>query len=88
MINSLEELEGKSVAVHRSGIMHDYLVRRTFAASWKLTDTPADAVRFLAAGTSTLRGGYCAGHVLISELKLTNVVPVVRNVAAIATATR
>jgi polar amino acid transport system substrate-binding protein len=30
-VNTLAELEGKSVAVHRSGIMHDYLVRTHFS---------------------------------------------------------
>jgi len=51
-INSMAELAGKSVAVHRSGIMHDYLVKIGFDGRLILTDTPADAMRQLAAGTT------------------------------------
>jgi polar amino acid transport system substrate-binding protein len=83
MINSLEELEGKSVAVHRSGIMHDYLVQNGFSGRLELTDTPADAIRFLAAGKVDFAVvAIVPGMYLIRELKLTSVVPVVRNVAA------
>jgi polar amino acid transport system substrate-binding protein len=83
MINSLEELEGKSVAVHRSGIMHDYLVQNGFRGRLELTDTPADAIRFLAAGKVDFAVvAIVPGMYLIRELKLTSVVPVVRNVAA------
>ena len=82
MVNSLEELEGKSVAVHRSGVMHDYLVRNGFSGRLELTDTPADAMRFLAAGKVDFAVvAIVPGMYLIRELKLTNVVPVVRNVA-------
>jgi polar amino acid transport system substrate-binding protein len=82
MVNSLEELEGKPVAVHRSGIMHDYLVRNGFRGRLELTDTPADAIRFLAAGKVDFAVvAIVPGMYLIRELKLTNVVPVVRNVA-------
>jgi polar amino acid transport system substrate-binding protein len=83
MINSLEELEGKSVAVHRSGIMHDYLVRNVFRGRLETTVTPADAIRFLAAGKVDFAVvAIVPGMYLIRELKLINVVPVVRNVAA------
>jgi polar amino acid transport system substrate-binding protein len=82
MVNSLEELDGKSVAVHRSGIMHDYLVQSGFRGRLELTDTPADAIRFLAAGkTDFAVVAIVPGMYLIRELKLTNVLPVVRNVA-------
>jgi polar amino acid transport system substrate-binding protein len=83
VISSLEELEGRAVAVHRSGIMHDHLVRSGFRGRLELTDTPADAIRFLAAGkTDFAVVAIVPGMYLIRELKLTNVVPVVRNVAA------
>jgi len=81
-VNSLAELEGQAVAVHRSGIMHDYLVRSGFKGRLVLTDTPADAMRQLAAGkTDFAIVAIVPGMYLIRELKLTNLVPVVRNVA-------
>ena len=81
-VNSLAELEGRSVAVHRSGIMHDYLVRTRFSGRLILTDTPADALRQLAAGkTDYAIVAIVPGMYIIRELKLTNLMPVVRNVA-------
>ena len=81
-INSLEELAGKTVAVHRSGIMHDYLVRQGLGDRLTLTDTPADALRQLAAGkTDHAVVAIVPGMYIIRELKLTNLLPVVRNVA-------
>lgn len=81
-INSLEELEGKSVAVHRSGIMHDYLVNKKFSGRLTLTETPADALRQLAAGkTDYAIVAIVPGMYIIRELKLTNLIPAVRNVA-------
>jgi polar amino acid transport system substrate-binding protein len=81
-VNSLAELEGRSVAVHRSGIMHDYLVRTDFKGRLVLTETPADALRQLAAGkTDFAVVAIVPGMYIIRELKLTNLLPVVRNVA-------
>ena len=81
-INSMAELEGKAVAVHRSGIMHDYLVKKGFSGKLVLTDTPADALRQLAAGkTDYAIVAIVPGMYIIRELKLTNLLPVVRNVA-------
>ncbi|MHB8121651.1 MAG: transporter substrate-binding domain-containing protein [Desulfuromonadaceae bacterium] len=81
-INSLEELEGKSVAVHRSGIMHDYLVSKKFSGRLTLTETPVDALRQLASGkTDYAIVAIVPGMYIIRELKLTNLIPVVRNVA-------
>lgn len=81
-VNSLAELAGRSVAVHRSGIMHDYLVRTGFSGTLSLTDTPADALRQLAAGrTDYAIVAIVPGMYIIRELKLTNLLPVVRNVA-------
>lgn len=81
-INSMAELEGKSVAVHRSGIMHDYLVKKGFRGRLVLTDTPADALRQLAAGkTDYAIVAIVPGMFIIRELKLTNLIPIVRNVA-------
>lgn len=82
-VSSLEELRGKKVIVFRDGIMHDSLVKLGFGHNLILTDTPADALRLLAAG----KYDYAAlaslpGMYLIRELHLTNLVPVARNVAA------
>ena len=64
-VNSLAELEGKSVAVHRSGIMHDYLVRSGFRGRLILTDTPADALRQLAAGSAEIGRASCRERVCV-----------------------
>jgi len=83
IVNSLEDLEGKQVAVHRAGVMHDYLVRKGFTGKLILTDTPADALRQLAAGKSDYAiVAIVPGMYIIRELKLTNLMPVVRNVAS------
>jgi polar amino acid transport system substrate-binding protein len=81
-INSFGELAGKSVAVHRGGIMHDTLARQGFTGQLHLTDTPADALRLVAAGkTDYAIVAIVPGMYIIRELKLSNVHPVVRNVA-------
>jgi len=81
-VNSLEELAGKSVAVHRKGIMHDYLLQSGFKGKLVLSDTPADALRMLAAGrTDYAIVAIVPGMYLIRELKLSNLLPMVRNVA-------
>jgi polar amino acid transport system substrate-binding protein len=80
--NSLDELAGRTVAVHRLGIMHDYLVKKGSKAHLELTDTPADAMRLVAAGkTDFAVVAIVPGMYLIRELKLTNLIPVMRNVA-------
>ncbi|HJV33802.1 transporter substrate-binding domain-containing protein [Geomonas sp.] len=81
-VSALAELADKKVAVHRAGIMHDYLVRTGFHGKLELTATPADALRLVAAG----RADYAVvaivpGMYLIRELKLSNLVPVARSVA-------
>ncbi|KAB0670598.1 transporter substrate-binding domain-containing protein [Oryzomonas sagensis] len=82
MINTFDEIEGKAVAVHRGGIMHDYLVKKGFSGKLILTATPADALRLLAAGkTDFAIVAIVPGMYIIRELKLTNLIPVVRNVA-------
>ena len=81
-VNSLAELEGRTVAVHRGGIMHDFLLQKGFSGRLTLTDTPADALRQLAAGkTDYAVVAIVPGMYIIRELKLTNLLPVVRNVA-------
>lgn len=81
-VSSLEDLEGKSVAVHHSGIMHDYLVQSGFRGALTLTDTPAEALRQVAAGNTDFAIVAIVPGIYISrELKLINLSPVVRNVA-------
>jgi polar amino acid transport system substrate-binding protein len=82
-VSSLDELRGHVVAVHHSGIMDETLTERGFGDSLLRTDTPADALRLLASGS----GEYAVvaavpGTYIIRELKLTNLVPVARNVAS------
>jgi len=82
-VNSLEELQGRTVAVHRAGIMHDFLKKQGFTGKLVLTDTPADALRQTAAGkTDFAIVAIVPGMYIIRELKLTNLIPVVRNVAS------
>ncbi|GFO69624.1 histidine kinase [Geomonas limicola] len=82
-VNSLEELQGKTVAVHRAGIMHDFLRKQGFTGKLVLTDTPADALRQTAAGkTDFAIVAIVPGMYIIRELKLSNLIPVVRNVAS------
>ncbi|OGU16426.1 MAG: histidine kinase [Geobacteraceae bacterium GWC2_53_11] len=81
-VGSLDDLAGRTVAVHRLGIMHDYLVKNGSQARLVLTDTPADAMRMVADGkTDFAVVAIVPGMYLIRELKLGNVLPVVRNVA-------
>lgn len=81
-VNTLDDLKGKTIAVHTSGIMNDYLVGRGFDGKLTLTPTPADALRQLAAGKIDYAiVAIVPGMYMIRELKLTNLVPVIRNVA-------
>lgn len=81
-VSSLDDLAERTVAVHRLGIMHDYLLKNESKARLVLTDTPADAMRMVAAGkTDFAVVAIVPGMYLIRELKLTNLIPVVRNVA-------
>jgi polar amino acid transport system substrate-binding protein len=62
--------------------MHDKLVREGFSGKLQLTQTPADALRLLAAGkTDFAIVAIVPGMYIIRELKLTNLYPAVRNVA-------
>jgi polar amino acid transport system substrate-binding protein len=82
-VDSLEELRGRKVALHRAGIMDDHLSRLGMGADLLRTDTPADALRLLASG----QGDYAVvavlpGTYITREFRLTNVRPVARGVAA------
>jgi polar amino acid transport system substrate-binding protein len=82
-VRALEDLDGHSVSVHHSGIMHDYLVKSGFRGPLTLTDTPAEALRQVAAGNTDFSiVAIVPGMYMVRELKLSNLNPVVRNVAA------
>ena len=83
-VNSLEELRGSSVTLHKGGIMHDTIRQMGFEHDLVFSDTPADALRLLASGkcdyavTAMLPGMY-----IIRENHLDNLVPVARTVATV-----
>ncbi|MBJ6726478.1 transporter substrate-binding domain-containing protein [Geomesophilobacter sediminis] len=83
VVTTLEELRGKKVVVFKGGIMHDSLVRLGLGPELVLAKSPADALRLLAAGGCEYAVvAALPGMSLISQLHLTNVVPVARSVAA------
>jgi len=83
VVNSLEELRGKKVLLHRNGIMHERLKRLGFEKDLVFTDTPAGALRLLASGEHDYAVvALLPGMYLIRENKLDNLVPVARNVAS------
>jgi signal transduction histidine kinase len=83
VVSSLEDLDRNSVAVHHSGIMHDYLIKTGFGGPLTLTDTPAEALRQVAAGNTDFAiVAIVPGMYIIRELKLSNLRTIVRNVAA------
>jgi polar amino acid transport system substrate-binding protein len=80
-VRSLDDLRGRRVIVFRGGIMDEVLTQR--GVSLVRTGTPADALRRLAAGEADcVAVALLPGIYLTRELRLTNVVPVARDVAA------
>lgn len=82
-VHSLEGLRGKKVILHRNGIMHERLRKLGFEKDLIFSETPAGTLRKLASG----EGDYALvallpGMYIIRENKLTNLVPVARNVAS------
>jgi polar amino acid transport system substrate-binding protein len=82
-VASLEDLRGHHVAVHEAGIMDEVLTGLGYGPKLLRTDTPADVLRRLSSG----QGEYAIvaivpGTYITRELRLTNVVPVARNVAS------
>jgi len=81
-VNSIEGLRGKEIVVFRDGIMHDYLSSLGFSKNLVMTDTPADALRLLASGKHDYAVlAMLPGMYIIREHKLSNLVPVVKNVS-------
>jgi polar amino acid transport system substrate-binding protein len=82
VVDDLAGLAGKEVIVFRGGIMDELLTAQGKGTRLTRTDTPADALRLLAAG----QGEYVAlallpGIHIIRENGLSNVEPVARRVA-------
>jgi polar amino acid transport system substrate-binding protein len=81
-VSSLEELRGHRTALHRAGIMDDQLTKLGLGADLVRTDTPADALRLLAAGNADYAVvAILPGTYIIRQFRLTNVHPVVMGVA-------
>lgn len=84
LVRSLQDLEGKSVAFHDRGFIHNYFSEIDLKVVPTLTNTPADALRAVASGKSdyavvaTLPASY-----LIKEMGLTNLTPVAKSVVAV-----
>jgi len=84
LMTALEGLEGKEVAFHNRGFIHDFIIEKGLHAKLVLTDTQASALRLVAAGkvdyavVASLPATY-----LIKEYQLTNVVPVARSIATV-----
>jgi polar amino acid transport system substrate-binding protein len=82
-VSSLNELKDKKVIVHRNGIMHERLKALGFDKDLVLTETPAEGLRLLASGKQDYAVvALLPGMYIIRENKLTNLVPVARNVAS------
>src|SRR5690349_2514640 len=82
-VSSLEDLAGKEVIVFRGGIMDEMVTRRGTARRIVRTGTPADALRLLSSGQHDYVAlALLPGMYIARELKLTNVVPVAKRVAA------
>jgi polar amino acid transport system substrate-binding protein len=84
VVNSLEDLEGKEVAFHGRGFIHDYLVEKKINVKPILTDTQADALLLVASGKYdyAVVSNFPAAYI-IKELRLMNVVPVTKSVISV-----
>lgn len=76
-VDSVGELKGSKVIIHRSSLMHDYLIHKGQDKDLFIAENPANALRSLASG----KYDYAVlpllpGIYLSQSLKLTNIVPV------------
>lgn len=82
-IRSLQELRDKEVLVMQGSVMHDFMMENDLGASFSTTDSLAEALQLLNAGTYD-----CAlvaklpGQYLIKELKLARIAPTARPLSA------
>lgn len=83
VVRSLAELRGKTVALHKNGIMFEELTRLGYGKDLVPTATPADALRRLAAGQCDYAVvAIVPGMYLIREFELTNLEPVAHSIAS------
>ncbi len=83
-VSTLEGLADRRVAVHRGGIMDDTLTALAAPPSLVRTETPADALRAVAAGQAEYAVvAAVPGMYLVRELELDNLEPVTRRIAAV-----
>lgn len=76
-VDSVGALKGNKVIIHRSSLMHDYLIRTGQDKDLLIVDNPADALRRLASGEYDYAVlPLLPGIYLSQSLKLTNIVPV------------
>ncbi len=81
-VSSLEELRGKKIILFKEGIMYDTLIAAGYGPDLVLTGTPADALRLLSSGQHDYSIiAILPGMSLVRELNLSNLTPVVRNIA-------
>lgn len=81
-VTTLEELRGKKVILFKKGIMYDTMMAAGYEKDLIPTGTPADALRLLSSGAHDYSIiAILPGMWLIREHNLTNLTPVVRNIA-------
>jgi serine phosphatase RsbU (regulator of sigma subunit)/ABC-type amino acid transport substrate-binding protein len=81
VVKTLEELRGKKVLVHRGGGMYDYMMEHSYANELVLTDSPRENMKQLASGICDYAVvALLPGMYIIREDKLSNIVPVSKNV--------
>lgn len=84
VLTTLEELEGKTVAFHDLGFIHNYFQEIKLDVVPFLTPTPADALRAVASGKSTYAVvASLPVSYLIKEMRLTNLVPVAKSIVSV-----
>lgn len=84
VLTTLGELEGKTVAFHDLGFIHNYFQEIKLDVVPFLTPTPADALRAVASGKSTYAVvASLPASYLIKEMRLTNLVPVAKSIVSV-----
>jgi len=84
LLSNLNELEGKTVAFHDLGFIHNYFQEIKLDVIPFLTPTPADALRAVASGKSTYAVvASLPASYLIKSMRLTNLVPVAKSVVSV-----
>jgi len=84
VVRTLEELDGKMVAIHERGFIYDYIIEKGIKMHVVPTGTPADALRVVASGkadyavVASLPAAY-----IIKKYALTNVVAVTTSIISV-----